>query len=301
MATRPAKVPILLLLLPLATLSCAQAPVRRLPVVDEMPPAPERASPGGPAGDFIAFYPRVPSVLDTKPDLSRYVIECSEASGRGYFSLALRDDGKSALYVLTAGRVTDLSRAIGLEIDGRGSLDWGFVYDRNGDGWADYFAFFLGLNPIETPDIPAQVPKRGPTPEAAGKEDDPAAFATQEELKLMRARLKLVFIHYADDDFDGGVDALVSALQDPDRWGWVYRRAVVRSRSHSQVADEDWTFLSDIHVREGPVPRLADGRMTPLLGFRWRENHLQGVSGFLGVINAGLRACRIPKGALPRE
>ena len=118
----------------------------------------------------------------------------------------------------------------------------------------------------------------------------------------MYAHAKTLFVHYADDDFDGRVDAIVSAVHDPDRWGWLYRGAVVRSRSHSQEADEDWTFAQDIGVREGPVPRQADGRLTLLgIGYKSGENQLEKASSVLRDLNAGLRACRLPKGALLKE
>lgn len=291
-----------LLLLSLLTLSCAQAPVRHLPVVDEMPAAPERASATSPTGDFVAFYPRATSVLPRKLDLSRYAIECSEPIGGRHFTLALRDDGKSALFLLSARKVTSLSGEIAFAAGDRGSMDWGFVYDRNGDGWADYLAHLEGTHPIETPEVAAQVPKRPAPEDERRRQGDPTALVTRDEGRLMVANARLLFIHCADDNFDGEVDAIVSALQDPDRWGWIYRRAVVRSRSHTRVVDEDWTFVDDIAVREGPVPREGDGRMPSILVFRSGEDLLQKASTwFLRDVNAGLRACRIPRGALPRE
>jgi hypothetical protein len=300
MAARTAQAAVLFLLLPLAALWSAQALERRLPVVDEMPPVPAGASATSPAGDVVTFYPRVPSALAAGPDLSRYGIECSvPIQGEGYFTLARSEDGKAALFILTAQAVTDLTKVVSFG-DPKKSMDWGFLYDRNGDGWVDYIAFLLGAMPVETPEIVAKVPKR-PTPQVDA-EGQFKLKMSREEFDLSSRTVRLVFIHHADDDFDGKVDAIVSALRDPDRYAWIYRRAVLRSRSHTQGTDEDWVFEQDITHREGPIPRAADGRLVRLEGLgNVRENHLEEFSVLFQLTNEGLRNCRIPKGALPRE
>ena len=285
----------LLFLLPLAALSCAQAPVRRLSVIDEMPPAPEQASATQPAGDFVTFYPKVPSALNEKPDLSRYGIECSVpiVTHEGYFTLAMRDDRGEALFILTEKPVTSLAKTLSFRISEQGTMDWGFVYDRNGDGWADYIAFLLGAWPVGTPQVLAQLPRR-PAVERGVKYSVPP-----EEAEMMVAHFRLVFIHYVDDGFDGKTDAIVSALEDPDHGGWI-KRAVLRSRDHSQIVDEDWVFVQDIAAREGPIPRDSGGRFVKLEGLgNVQEKHLEHFA-VLDRVNSGLRSCRIPRGVLPR-
>jgi hypothetical protein len=296
MATGSAQAATLFLVLPLAALSCAGAPVRRLPVVDEMPPAPARASADMPVGDFVAFFPKVPSALAAGPDLSKYGIECSVAiKGGGVFTLARSDDGKTALFVMTAQPVTDLAKVVSFG-DPKKSQDWGFVYDRNGDGWVDYIAFLLGRMPVGTPEILAQVPKR-PWPKAPGQFQVP-----RQEAELMQRSERLVFSHFADDDFDGKADAVVGALQDPDRWSWYHRRAALRGKNHTQVVGEDWTFIEDITRREGPVPRAPDGHLVPVEGLgKSMDDVLQRMSLLFELVNSGIRDCRVPKGALPRE
>ncbi len=298
---------LLLVSVPLAALACAgaRAPVRRLPVVDEMPAAPERASETVPAGDLVSFYPRAPSALASGPDLERFGIECSVPitmrDGKGFFTLALRDDRREALFAFTPEPVTDLGKTLSVSPGSSGkSMDWGFVYDRNGDGWADYIAFLFGPMPVGTPEILAQVPAR-PAPQLR-PEGGATYRITREEYALQVASTRLVFNHFADDGFDGKADAIVSALMDPDRWGWIHRRAVVRSRAHSLVVDEDWVFVQDIAAREGPVPRGPDGRFVALEGLgSTREDHLAEFTQFFEYVNAGLRGCRIPRGALPRD
>ena len=283
-----------LVILSIAILSCAQAPVRSLPVADEMPTAPAGAVAAVAPGDFLSFYPKAPSMMDKGPDLSLYGIECSVMAGGGYFTLARTHDGKSALFVLTGRPVTSLADTISFGRPGR-SLDWGFVYDRNGDGWVDYVAYLDGAMPVETTEVVEQIPGYPKPKPGEGRK------ATQEEIRLALKNLRLVFIHHADDNFDGKADAIVSALQDPDRWGWIYRRAVLRSRNHSQAVDEDWIFVQDINLRTGPVPRTGAGRFEKLEGLRVSDSYLEASSKLFDLLNSGIRGCRIPKGAMPRD
>lgn len=288
-------------LVSIGALSCAQAPPRRLPVADEMPVAPIATVP---AGDLLTFYPRAPS-FSAAPELGRYGIECSVPITGGYFTLALRDDRREALFVATGKPVTSLASVVSFGGDPGKSLDWGFVYDRNADGWADYVAFLDGARPVATPAVLALLPRRPmPEPTAEGVRH----AISREEGELLMANTRLVFVHYVDDDFDGRTDALVSSLQDPNHWGWLSRRAVLRSSARSQAIDEHWVFVSDIAAREGPIPRGAEGRFVPLGGIGSealdtlsRSNRLDGFSWPLDVVNAGLRGCRLPRGVLPRE
>jgi hypothetical protein len=289
----------LVVLLPIASLSYAQAPVRHLPVVDEMPPAPLTTLP---AGDVVAFFPKAPSALESGPALRLYGIECSvpivTPDGKGYFTLAMRNDKREALFVLTEGPVTSLEKILSFGDESK-TQDWGFLYDRNGDGWADYIAFLLGAMPVGTPEVLAHVPRR-PMPKVSS-EGTSKYTITREEFALRAANARLVFIHYVDDDFDGKTDAIVSALQDPDHYGWIYRRAVLRSSDHSQTTDEDWVFLRDIAAREGPIPREPDGRFVRLEGLGdVREKHLEHFAEMFDLVNSGLRGCRVPRGILPR-
>ncbi len=88
----------------------------------------------------------------------------------------------------------------------------------------------------------------------------------------------------------------------------MYRRAVLRGSDHSQSIDEHWAFAKDIGTKEGPIPREPDGNFVTLGGISReanaelsRSNRLDELSWPLDAVNEGLRGCRIPRGALPRE
>ena len=60
-------------------------------------------------------------------------------------------------------------------------------------------------------------------------------------------------------------------------------------------------FVQDINLRTGPVPRTGAGRFEKLEGLRVSDSHLEASSKLFDLLNSGIRGCRIPKGALPRN
>jgi hypothetical protein len=289
---------VLLFLLSLTIIACAQTPVRRLPVADEMPAKPAGADAIIPPGDFVSFYPRAAAVTASRPELAHYGIECSVSMGTnnfaGYFTLARTEDGRAALFAYTKnGPVTDLAKVISFGGQSDRSLDWGYLYDRNGDGWVDYFVFLDGALPVKTEEIAGLITKK-----PGAKFGDPIEISSRAELNLLIDHTQLVFTHHADDNFDGKSDGVVAALHDTENPSWIYGNGVLRSRVFTQVVDEDWRFVTDIGTRAGPVPRTPKGFE---VSFFSGERPLETSSQMLDVVNSGIRACRIPKGALPRE
>jgi hypothetical protein len=256
-----------------------------------MPAAPAGATATVAPGDFLSFYPKAVAQTPSPADLSRYGIECTVPIEEGYFTLARTMDGRSALIAFTRRPVTDLSEALSFGRPTK-SLDWGLVYDRNGDGWVDYVVYLDGALFVENESVAGRIPKRPGAKSINLKEMAPG------ELQIMLENTRLVFIHHADDNFDGKSDAIVGVLWDPERPAWIYRRAVLRSHAFTQEIDEDWTFVTDITARTGSVPRTQEGYVVE--GIKG-PHHLENSTNLLNLINTGIRHCRIPKGALPRE
>jgi hypothetical protein len=151
-----------------------------------------------------------------------------------------------------------------------------------------------GAVPVASDDTTHLVPRK-----PGVKLGDPIKIESREELDLITRNMQLVFTHHADDDFDGHSDAVVTSIHHPANPFWFYRYGVLRSRAFTQVIDEDWSFVSQIGNKVGTVPREnGDFRVS----FFWPgERALEVSSKLLGAINDGIRACRIPKGELPRE
>jgi hypothetical protein len=298
-------------------------PHRRLQLADQMPDHPAGVDAVVPPGDLVLFYPtaaalttrmrfltRAGKTLNSfspdvgartgaRPDLAGYRIECSVPIGsKGswhYFTLATPEDGATALFVLTGRKrpVTDLEKVISFYGWPTRSLSWGFLYDRNADGWVDYLTLLDGALPLKTDEIAHLVPRR-----PGVKRNDPITIESKEELDLMLKHFRLVFTHHADDNFDGRSDGVVAPLLDPDNPIWVYGNGVLRSRAFAQVVDEDWSFVTDIGTPAGRVPKTEEGfQVSSFSG----PSPLEGSSQLLQAVNEGIRVCRIPKGALPRQ
>lgn len=281
--------------------------------VAEMSSRPAGADGNAARGDVVSFHERAAARtaagvgperdVDRYKELARYRIECSlEMPSGNYFTLARADDGRAALFAWTAtGPVRNLQKAIEVGTYSRLfsavpglTSDWGWLYDRNGDGWVDYFTYVDGAMPVMADDIAPLVPKKpGAKPGQAIK------LESTEELQLIVRGMQLVFTHHADDNFDGRSDAVVAALHYPENPMWTYRYGVLRSRAFTQVIDEDWSFESHIGMKAGSVPR--ENGLFQVSFFRSGDRALETSSEMLARINDGLRACRIPKGELPRE
>jgi hypothetical protein len=172
--------------------------------------------------------------------------------------------------------------------------DWGYVFDRNGDGKVDYLCYFMGPMPVEGADFPADFPKR----EADGK-----LRLKKEEIEFLVRHMKAVFYHVADDDFDGRADGVVIFSMDPDR-NWVNGWGLFRSTKGDGDLDDARRFRFDITKPTGSPERVEGG-------WAWMGLHgerktvsptvLEGWSAIFGRINVAVAAFELKPGSLPRE
>lgn len=125
-----------------------------------------------------------------------------------------------------------------------GGLDsWTYVYDRNGDGRADYLTYLAGPMPVQDDSFPADYPRDG----------EPL---TQAQLDYSLDRQRYVFTHAADEDYNGAIDALVLYVRDPDR-AWVKEFAALLAWGGASP-DSAWTFRHSIAEPTGTL-REVDG------------------------------------------
>jgi hypothetical protein len=123
-------------------------------------------------------------------------------------------------------------------------VDWAYVYDRNGDGRADYLCYLVGPMPVESDSFPADFPT-----ESQG--------LSREQLDFMLDHDRYVFSHAADEDFDGTVDAIVLYVRDPDRL-WVKQFAAIVAPGGG-APDTSWTFRESIASPSGGLMRAKGG------------------------------------------
>ncbi|MDD1762953.1 MAG: hypothetical protein LUQ59_12045 [Methanothrix sp.] len=224
---------------------------------------------------FSDVYPKAHTLTQSPPELSSLSILCREKkSGGPHITFVGGPDKKALLVVYTDKQVKDLSNIITLKpvfikhpgeslsspsarVNPDATLDWAYVYDRNGDGRVDYMAFFYAVLPVKPDDFPKDYPKGG-------------KMTSFEQYKLFIMQSRLVFSHYSDENLDGSTDVVVAAITDPDRPAWVDQFGVLRSTKFNGEVDETWTFKKDISQRIGTVSQkdgkyvVQNGLSTPL-------------------------------------
>jgi hypothetical protein len=239
--------------------------------------------------NVISFFPVASSEAANPPPLDSLVILCQHKveyqGSKGWLSLAGRRGGE--VLVVVDGRVEKLSEAISFVPVGtafpptarpepKGTLDWGFVWDRNGDGRADYMAYLDGALFLLPDTVPADFPVfvRGPSalggpggtdyfgwpekPLPANREerakDFPRSlggagvqvFIHRDAVPYLERSVRMVYYHYADDNFDGRVEGVVVPERDSERPLFVGRRTVFRSTRGDGSVDQAWSFRSSI-------------------------------------------------------
>jgi len=186
--------------------------------------------------DLLDMFPHVDSLI-RYPRLERLLtIICQkDVDGKYVTFVGLKGSDRVLLAAITLEPITDVAKSIFLFARFEGVKPsvgkvstWGYVLDRNHDGKIDYMALLAGAGPIEEDDFPDNFPKRG-TPLSRGN------------LEFYVGHCSLFFDHWADDNFDGNLDAVIHHDMDPDR-DWVHRQIVIRSTKFDGRFDTVWSF-----------------------------------------------------------
>lgn len=111
------------------------------------------------------------------------------------------------------------------------TMDWAYVYDRNGDDFVDYLTHVNGLFPTIPDPRPSNLPPVAVMAHAADR------IVTKADILFMVSQVRMQFLHAADDNFDGRSDAYVISTQE-DESGWVDGRILLRSTRFDQRFDE---------------------------------------------------------------
>lgn len=119
------------------------------------------------------------------------------------------------------------------------TLEWAWVWDRNGDGRADYLAYLQNAHAV----LPDPLPDSFPTVE---RNADGSFRVTKAVLEAMIDQARMVFRHYADEDADGRADAVVVEEFDAARPMFVRDWVVARSSTRDGHADGAWAFRRSI-------------------------------------------------------
>jgi hypothetical protein len=252
-----------------------------------------RAQPG-----ITEFFPFADSVTRHPPFRNELTTLCQVRVHDRWVSFVGFRSTRTVLYVTFTldslpDPVADVSLSVGFD-SARPTLGkvstWGYPFDRNRDGKIDYFALVGGAAPFEDGDFPPNFPKK----------QEPLMM---HHIQLFIAKCRIVFNHWADDNYDGMLDGVVQADMDPDR-AWVYREILARSKKYDRRFDDVWTFRTDTSSFNDTISYTPD-HVTyrpvgmPPAAFGWRE--LDDKSAVLTLMNEAVARCgkgafRLPSG-----
>jgi len=182
------------------------------------------------------FYSDVDSQSQSPPSEEALRSICQKKRKKGgYINFIGIEDKKVFLFALTKNKIRHADKSIYLETkffkskgalpraSGRGpgvTPDWGYVFDRNQDGYVDYFAYMYGPMPVPPPAYD------GSLPVLPGK-------ITRENGIFFIENTPLTFWHTADDNYDGQTDALaLRSIASDTGWsdGWMVIQGIEEAK-----------------------------------------------------------------------
>jgi len=183
-----------------------------------------------------------------------------------WLSFLTTERGRVQIAALTKSSITRPADTIALKplfnplptarVGSAGTLDWAYVYDRNGDGRIDYLVYLQNAHAV----LPDPLPPGFPKPEVL---PNGQVRGSMELIRAMISNAQLVFSHYADDRFDGRVDAVVVPEFDAERPMFV-GGYIAYLRARDGRAEEAWAFRASIGERTRTLTRdPAKGYLLP--------------------------------------
>jgi hypothetical protein len=195
---------------------------------------------GQEAETIMGFYRTADSLSAYPSPITTYEIKCQRRVMKRYVTFIGRK-GEKKIYIaaVTLKPLKNLSKQLALtaRFDGpQPSLGetstWGYVFDRNDDGKLDYLALVGAAAAVEGENFPDDFPGFG-------------SPMSTEQFERYIANCRIVFNHWADDNYDGTIDAGVLFDMDPFR-NWVRRNLLIRSTAFNGKFDDVRAFRTDI-------------------------------------------------------
>jgi hypothetical protein len=241
-------------------------------------------------GTITGFYPKADTACDFPPLENPLTILCRKKIENRYISfMGYKDVKKIFIVAITLTPIKDVRKELSLIVDyegGRPSIgkvkSWGYIFDRNGDGKIDYMALIAGAAGFEEENFPDSFPNR-------------TQILNRDQLEYFVGHCKLIFNHWADDNFDGTIDAAIHVDMDPDR-DWVKRRLVIRSTKFNGVFDDVWAFRNQIGEEHDSVSYTGSAVPYHPLGkasgeITWQD--FNEMTAILKLVNRAAKLCDI--------
>lgn len=238
--------------------------------------------------DIAEFHALADSVTRHPPFRSELTTLCQVKVQERWVSFVGYRSTRTVLYVTftldsLADPVADVSPVVTF-VEARPSLGkvstWGYPFDRNRDGVIDYVALVGGAAPFRDGDFPPNYPKLNEQ-------------MMMHHVELYVNKCRIVFNHWADDNYDGMLDAVAVADMDPERT-WVNRQILARSRKFDGRFDEVLAFRADTSwfpdtVSFGPDRFSHRPLGAPAGSFGWAE--MDAKSAVMALMNEAVEAC----------
>lgn len=160
--------------------------------------------------------------------------------------------------------------------------DWGYVFDRNGDGMADYLCFLDGPISVREADLPPDFPRA--TTKYTGDQYVQLLFAS-----------KYAFYHVVDEDFDGSVDFIVHPTFKPSAPFVDKAVALEWSKDYRRIK-RAWYFEEDPSVSAGEPRQGGNDRLLLLAPFMrepefFRTAQFSELADLLTAVNLAAAEC----------
>ncbi len=236
-----------------------------------------------PIADSISEYPEINVSLD---------VLCQKKISNVYVTL-LSYKGQKKIYMaaVTNEKIENPNKEINRILDFNGPVPklgkvstWGYVFDRNNDGKIDYMALVDGAAPFLDDKIPEDYPVRGQK-------------LSMLNLELYVSHCKIIFNHWADDNYDGKIDAVVHVESDNLR-DWIKRRIVARCTKFNDTFDDVWAFGKKITEKHDSVSHTSKyviyRPLGQISGFITKETFRE-KTDILDLLNRAAAICNIVK------
>jgi len=242
--------------------------------------------------NIIDFYPIADSISEYPAIDVPLEILCQKKVSNVYVTfLSYKGQKKIFIAAVTNEKIENPNKEINRILDFDGPVPklgkvttWGYVFDRNNDGKIDYMALVDGAAPFLDDKIPENYPVRGQK-------------LSMLNLELYVSHCKIIFNHWADDNYDGKIDAVVHVESDNLR-DWIKRRIVARCTKFNDKFDDVWAFTKKITDKHDSVSHTKNSviyrPLGQVSGFITKQT-FQEKTNILDLLNRAAAICNIGK------
>jgi len=240
--------------------------------------------------DILTFYPVADSISSFPLPINQYEIKTQKKLMDRYVTfIGKKKENTICIAAVTLTPIRNLQKELSLTVQFQGPklyigevTTWGYIFDRNGDGKIDYLALVGGAAAVEDSTIADDFPGFG-------------SPMNRKQFEQYIGHCQILFNHWADDNFDGTIDAVVHYDMDPIR-NWMKRRLVIRSTGFDGKFEEVWAFrgkitstreITPFTETEVPFYELGSNQST------FTKKMMDQSSGILQLINRAIVLCKI--------